>query len=361
MELILLDQGFEISGIIEKFTSFQWIRRYYDVGTFELHTSTEYFPYVERSRYLYHSGADESAVIESVFFSRDQTSRTNLVLKGRFLESLLSDRVIQSTETLSGNLEDSLRALVKTCAMTGARAIPLLSLGEKAGFAETISLQATGDNLMQRLYTILQSYEMSFRVEYRYQENQMLFSLWKGLNRTQEQQENGMAIFSDSFENILETSYSRNTADYKNFAYVAGAGEGNKRILEEVDQVLPGELRRELYVDARDLRPEREDGTSIPEEEYRRILRRRGLEKLAEFRAVEAIDGKADTHANLIYRTDFDLGDLCDYANPGIGLSVRKRLTEVREIYEGGTMRLDTVFGEDYVTNIKRIVQREVN
>lgn len=214
---------------------------------------------------------------------------------------------------------------------------------------------------MQRLYTILQSYEMSFRVDYRYQESQLLFSLWKGLNRTQEQQENGMAIFSDSFENILETSYSRNTADYKNFAYVAGAGEGNKRILEEVDQVLPGELRRELYVDARDLRPEREDGTVIPEEEYRRILRRRGLEKLAEFRAVEAIDGKADTHANLIYRTDFDLGDLCDYANPGIGLSVRKRMTEVREIYEGGTMRLDTVFGEDYVTNIKRIVQREVN
>jgi len=361
VELILLDKDFQISGLIEKFTSLQWNRRYYDAGDFELHMASEYFPLLSNSRYIYHGAADETAIIEHILFSRTQSNQTDLVLRGRFLEALLAERVIPTTMTFSGNLETSIRRMVQTCAMTGARAIPLLELGDVAGFTQTAAFQATGDVLMEKLYSTLQGYGISFRVRYDYLANKLLFTLWQGKNRSQDQTENGAAIFSDSYENILETTYTYSRSDYKNFAYVAGAGEGTARIVETVDKIAPGEDRRELYVDARDLSPETEDGIMLTDAEYRTILRARGEEKLSEFQTVEAIDGKADPNANLKYRTDYDLGDICDYANPGIGLEIQKRITEIREVYEGGHMRLDTVFGEDYIRNVRKLIQREVS
>lgn len=360
MELILLDKDFQVSGLIEKFTSLQWNRRYYDAGDFEAHIASEYFPLLEDSRYLYNGSADETAIIESIMFSRPQNNQTDLILRGRFLEALLFNRVVPQTANLTGNLETAVRGLVETCAMTNDRAIPLLELDTANGFPETVSMQVTGDNLMDKLYSLLRDYGLSYRIRYDYLENRLLFGLWRGKDRTQDQTENSFAIFSDDFENIMETAYSYNRMEYKNFAYVAGAGEGADRIVEEVDRVGDGEDRRELYVDARDLSPEKEDGTAMTDSEYRAILRQRGVEKLAEFPAIEAIDGKADLNANLEYRVDFDLGDICDYANPGIGLSVQKRLTEVREIYEGVQMRLDTVFGEDYIRNVRQLIKREV-
>lgn len=360
MDPILLNQNFENSGLIEKYTSLQWIRRYYDVGNFELHVSPEYFDQVMASRYIYHSENDETAIIEDVSFQQNQAGTSDLVLKGRFLEALLYDRVINRTETLSGNLETALRNLIVKYAMTGERKIPLLQLSQAKGFGETINLQTTGAVLMEKLYATLQSYEMSFKLHYDYLKNIIYFSIWKGVDRTQSQDENTWAIFSNSFENVLDTVYNKNDADYKNFAYVAGSGEDNNRVVEEVNLIKPGEIRRELYVDARDLQPQDENGNAIPIATYRAILHRRGLEKLNEFRKIEAIDGKVDIQSNLKYREDFDLGDLCNYENPEIGLSVQKRLTEIQEIYENGLTTVNTVFGEDYVTSIKKVIQKEV-
>lgn len=360
LELVLLDQDFQNSGLIENYTSLQWIRRYYEPGTFELHASPEYFQQARKSRYLYHNLNDETAIIEDVYFTQNQQGQTDLILKGRFLEALLYDRVINNNESLSGNLESSLRNLVVKYAMTGERKINLLQLGTTRGFTDKVNVQTTGDNLMNKLYDILQTYEMSYRIHYDYINNHLYFELWKGLDRTQEQDENSWAIFSNSYENVLETNYERNDSDYKNFAYVAGEGKGQQRIIETVDIIKPGELRRELYVDARDLQTQKEDGTEIPIDTYRSMLRQRGLEKLNEYRLVEPIDGKVDIKSNLIYRDNFDLGDLCDYENESIGLSIQKRITEIQEIYENGDMEVHTVFGEDYILNIDKIIQKGV-
>ena len=102
--------------------------------------------------------------------------------------------------------------------------------------------------------------------------------------------------------NIRNVVYNRNSSSYKNFAYVAGAGEGSDRIIITVDARLPGEERKEIWVDARDLQQKDEDGNEIPLETYKQQLDQRGREKLAEYRMVETINSGVDYQANLVYK-----------------------------------------------------------
>ena len=144
--------------------------------------------------------------------------------------------------------------------------------------------------------------------------------------------------------------YSRDGSSYKNFAYVAGAGEGIKRKIVTVDLRQPGEERKEIWVDARDLQEEDENGNRIPESTYNAQLVQRGMEKLAEYRKVETIDSSIDLNANLVYKRDFDLGDYCTYINTEIKISTEKRISEIMETYEGASMELLVKLGTDGVT-----------
>ena len=70
--------------------------------------------------------------------------------------------------------------------------------------------------------------------------------------------------------------------------------------------------------------------------------------------------GDVDPNANLTYGVDFDLGDLCTYRYADVGIETTKRITEIQEVYEGSKQTLSVVFGNDQMTSITKIIQREV-
>ena len=168
------------------------------------------------------------------------------------------------------------------------------------------------------------------------------------------------AIFSNSFYNIRNVVYNRNSSSYKNFAYVAGAGEGSDRVIVTVDKRQPGEERKEIWVDARDLQQKDADGNAITLDTYKQQLAQRGLEKLAEYRKVETVNSGIDSQANLVYKKDFDLGDLCTYINTEVGIETDKRITEIMETYEGAETKLSVTFGTDEVSTVQQLIKREV-
>ena len=189
---------------------------------------------------------------------------------------------------------------------------------------------------------------------YDYLENTLSFEVWQGKDRTDSQNENSWAIFSDSFYNVKNVVYNRDESGCRNIAYVAGEGEGTERVVEEVDtRNAPDEERRELYIDARDLQSTYmdESGTehSYTAAEYRALLCQRGLEKLAEYEKVETVN-----------RTDFELGDLCTYRYTDIGIETTKRITEIQEAYEGSRQTLRVVFGSDTIVSIEKIMKRSL-
>ena len=130
-----------------------------------------------------------------------------------------------------------------------------------------------------------------------------------------------------------------------------------RRVDVIINRIKEGEDRKELYVDARDIRSEKsnDDGTKtkISEAEYKEMLKERGIEKLNECNKVETANFNINSMSNLEYKKDFDLGDKVVYKNEELGFNVEKRIVAITETYENGNRTLDITFGDDY--NIKKI------
>ncbi len=363
MQLIVLDKNFETLGSIPLFRTLIWVRRYEKLGCFELYTSKDYFPLLNTGRYLYRNDSEELGVIDEVNYSQDENGARESYAKGNFAECLLKDRVIESTFTLSGNAETGMRNLVTRTAISPSdkdRVIEHLRLGNVNGVEGDVNVQTTGDNLSEKLYEVGNALEISHRIRYDYLTDDLAFEVWKGLDRRDSQEVNSWAIFSNSFYNIRNVVYNRNSSSYKNFAYVAGEGEGAARTIITVDLRQPGEERREIWVDARDLQRDDGNGHITDEATYKLQLRQRGLEKLTEYRKVETVNSGVDPNANLVYKKDFDLGDLCTYINTEINIATDKRITEAMETYEGGAEELEITFGTDEITTVQQLIKREV-
>lgn len=363
MDLIVLDKDFEILGSIPMFRTLIWTRRYEKLGYFELYTSREYFPLLNTGKYLYRKDATELGVIDEVNYSQDENGNREAYAKGNFAERLLADRIVSGTVILSGNVETSMRRLVDVSAINPSdsdRVIEHLVLGELSNIDGSIDSQTTGANLSDKLYEIGNAYEISHRVRYDFLTNKLTFEVWMGVDRRDSQGENSWAIFSNSFYNVRNVTYNRNSSSYKNYAYVAGEGEGSNRVVVTVDNRAPGEERKEIWVDARDLQQQDASGQTIAASTYKQQLYQRGLEKLAEYRKAETVNSGIDYQANLEYKKDFDLGDLCTYINTEVGIVADKRITEITETYEGAATELTVMFGTDEITTVQQLIKREV-
>lgn len=141
-------------------------------------------------------------------------------------------------------------------------------------------------------------------------------------------------IVGARYGNVAKAKFSRDVADWCNYAVVLGEGDGDSRVRVEVDAT-DGDARRELYVDARDLQSE-VDGTTYSDTQYRAMLRQRGLEELAQHRVVEYAEADAilrlEAGEVVLYESDAWSGTLV--------------ATEVTAIYESGATTYGATLGE---------------
>ncbi len=362
MQFFIFDPKFQILGSIKVFNTLLWYRRYYSPGIFEFHVPAKYFDLLNTGKYLYRNDRTELGVIREVNFTRGNKGEQRAYCKGYFAEHLLNNNVIHPTFNRTGTPEVLARGVIRQYIINPAdatRKIQNIRLGQLQGYGTSITLQNTGDNVGERLYDMLKTQEMSQRLVFDYLENTLTYEVWKGLDRRDTQTENSWAVFSDSFRNIKNAQYDRDESDYKNVAYVAGEGEGTARKVVEVDiRQSPDEERRELWVDARDLQ-QHSDNANYTDAQYHDLLFQRGLEKLADYDAIEKIDSDVDPNANLIYGTDFDLGDLCTYRYSDVNIECSKRITEIQEVLEGSKRTLSVIFGNDSAVDFKKIIRKE--
>lgn len=341
MELLFLNDNFDLmSAPVDRYHSLQWEENYYDEGKFELHLAPDYISTVLAAEYIYNNEADEAMQIIDV--RADDDGKQSLQISGVSLESLLKLRVMDEAKTYTGTVEEIARQAVTDFAITGDKAIPRLELGELNGYTDTaIATNQVGAELYEWLRELLKPYEMSFRIHYDYEQNRMTFTVYRGLDRTQEQDANTWAIFSTSFENLSQFSYARNRKDYRNYAIVMT--DSGTRV--DVDQT-NGEPRRELFVSASD---------DLDTE----ALTQLGVSALAEYAMVETIGGEVQGNANLVYGTNYALGDRCNIEDSDLGVSASARLTQMMTVVENGATRRIPAFGEQYLS-LRQYIAREV-
>lgn len=351
MEIRVYTPQLQFIGIIENYSSLLWNRKYSAAGSFELHVPiiADTLNYLIRGNVITYPGASEAGVIESIQAEQDAKSN-QYVIKGRFLESYLDRRLVYNTfasptYNYSGLVEVGMRTI-----LANAENIPLITMydtegtepGQLHGYPETITFQATYQNLLKYESKLADSASMGFRCIPDLTNRLIIFDVYKGLDHSEGQSERVRVVFSDEYKNLNSVKYTENDQLLKTTCFVGGQGEGANRVWEKAgDHSLTGLDRREVKLDATDVSP-----NGLTDAQYREKLQQRGEELLKNNDIlITSFECEAATNGNFIYKEHYDIGDIVTVKKEGWGLSVDLRITELTEIYERGKTTVVPTFG----------------
>ena len=331
MDLYILNKNFEKIGLIDTYESVIWTSRYYTYGDFELYipASTYNIKLLTDGNYIYRNDSDTSMIIEKIEISTDAESGNYLTVSGRSLESLLNRRIIWNQTTFSGTAENLIYKLLNDNIISPTdsnRKINNLTLGSSQGYTETIDKQITGTNLGEAISTICTAYGYGYRIILNDNKN-LVFGLYKGVDRSYNQTANPYVVFSPEFDNLLNSKYAKDNSDLATIALIAGEGEGASR-KKATTGGGTGFDRYEIYVDARDLSTDTEK--PVTDAEYVAMLQTRGQEDIKEHGVTEAFEGEVETSRMYQYKKDWNLGDTVQIENE-YGISSTPQITEIIE------------------------------
>lgn len=347
MELYILNDDFEIIKYLNDYISLEWVRRYFDVGDFVLSTiaKMENMSALLHGSYVAREDCDCIMVIETIPALKTSAAESNTItVSGRSIESILDRRIIwkQTTSKASETAEAFIRRLITENCINPTdtkRKIPRLKLGALKGYTETIDKQVTGDNLLTVIKEICVSYGYGFKIRID-EEGNLVFDLYKGIDRSYNQTENPYVTFSNNFDNLANTEYSYDKSNYKNVALIGGEGEGTERKYRTVGDA-QGLNRYELFVDAKDISS---NNGEIKLAEYNKLLDERGYEKLEEQQITEEFTGEVEATRMYRYKEHYDLGDIVQVENE-YEISASPRILEVIESQNENGYRVVPTFG----------------
>jgi hypothetical protein len=333
MDIFVLNQKFEIIDIIDSYESLIWTDRYFEYGDFELYIPMQ--PHLlmslRKDNYLYIRESEHMMIIEDFEITTDAEIGSRLAVTGRSLESILDRRIIWGQKTYSGTVHDVIKNMITDAIISpeiDSRKIDnfiFQDSSDESVNGDSIDVQFTGDNLYESVSMLCQVVGAGFRITLDPNDN-FVFSLYSGQDRSYAQDTNPYVVFSPSFENIVDSRYIETNSNHRNVTLVAGQGEGSDRKTITVGDAT-GLLRRELFTDARDITTQTQDGT-LTDEQYDAQLTERGTEKLHEYIISTAFEGKAEATRMFRYGEDFFMGDIVQIANE-FGMESRAYITEI--------------------------------
>lgn len=333
MDIFVLNQNFEAIDIIDNYESLIWTDRYFKYGDFELYLpmQTYLLASLQKDNYLYIRDSEHLMIIEDFEITTDAEIGSHLTVTGRSLESILDRRIVWGQKTYFGNVQTVIKSMITDAIISPeieSRKIDnfiFQDSSDESVNGESVDLQFTGDNLYDAVSLLCQMVGAGFRITLD-SDNNFVFSLYSGKDRSYAQEINPYVVFSPSFENIIDSRYVETNSNYRNVTLVAGEGEGSDRKTVTVGEST-GLLRRELFTDARDISSQTQEGT-ITDEQYNAQLTERGNTKLQERIASTAFEGKAETTRMFRYGEDFFMGDIVQIANE-FGMESRAYITAI--------------------------------
>lgn len=362
MDIIVKDQTFEPLAVVDLYNSAIWTERYSEIGDFELAIPIQsaYHTDLREGNYLTMPDTDRMMIIEKANLDSDiSTGEKNVVYAGRSLESLLERRIVWGLEELNGGIENILRVILNKNIINPDNpkrkipdfTFPTVTDPEVLAVIEgiTVKCQFTGDSVFDAVKTICDRFGLGFKIIVN-DLKKFEFHLFCGTDRTAGQTDRDAIIFSPEYDTLINSRYASDYSNYKNVALVLGEDRGDVRrravvypgkaettdFYEEDENTPSGLDRRELYVDARDLQSEREDGTTISDEDYMASLETRGYDKLEEHLVTGVFDGEVETGIGPIFGQDYTLGDYVTIQNE-FGIGATAQITEYIRSYDSSS------------------------
>lgn len=366
IEVFKIDnESFESIGQINKYKSLVWPDKFDGYSTFQLNTpvTPENKTLIKKGNIIW-CGGDNAAVIEIIESNTDDKGQKTYKVRGRTLEMLLTTRIIWGTYAcVNKHSSTAMYEIVNMQCVNPSQAnrkIPFLECAEDEQLGRLTSYQKTGGEVYDSLQSVAKESELGFCVLFKPREKKLVFKVLQGIDRTINN--SNLVIFSTELDDILSSSYYTNNQDLKSTAYVAGEGEGADRIyIVSGDNASSGFLRRELYIDARDLKSEylsadENEMIQINPDEYRDMLNDRGVAKLAECEVIESFEAKMRVIGDIqyVYGVHYFKGDKVIVQDAELGIQVVATVAEVSENYDD-EYELVITFGYEYPTLIQKI------
>lgn len=340
MEIVLLDYWMKPTIIIDQIESAIWTKRFNKCGDFEvkLPLSILLDTEIKHHQNIYFPQSGDYMLIESLQLDTDSEKGDTITIKGRTYDSILDRRIIQNRTILNVGMIYAVYSLLSENVLNPTNTNrkmnevgwlwPQNMPNDKAGW---VNAQYTGDNLLDVIQKLCQERNVGYWMPYVPKgpaDNKYQFQLYWGHERHFTQKKNPYVIFSPDYDNLRKTKFLTSTTKEKNAALVAGAGEEpNRKRLWHENGVMSGWLRKELYVDAKDVREKDENNKDIPGDKYWELLRQKGREKLVDCIVTSVYDGEMSQTSQFKFGRDFDLGDVVQIQN-GLGMMNVGRCTE---------------------------------
>ena len=311
------------------------------------------------------TGGDYGYVIEGMRSSVTPSGALMYHVTGRSLARYLTDRVIFGTYTAKDKkastiMYDLINRTVANPTDT-KRKIPYLTKTQDMQLGDIITLQHTGGIVYDHIDKLAREQELGYRIKLNPRNNTLLFDVYKGVDRTINQNAVIPVEFASDLDDILESEHYKSISDLKTFALIAGEGEGANRITTTVgDTTLTGLDRKEMYIDARDIQSETEDedGNKIvlTPAEYIKALQQRGKERLAQASVVETVEASIRIYGDTLYKfgVDYMIGDTITITDKRIGVSMSAAITGAEETF-GEEYKLNLLFGFNAMTFWDRV------
>nr|DAT88706.1 MAG TPA: hypothetical protein [Caudoviricetes sp.] len=342
MELYIYNSGRELTGIVESFEYLRWTRRYSQCGSFELRAiaTPENTTLLQEGNFIWKNDDEEAGIIEHL--EMVQAEQEIMTASGRFATSFLSRRIVWQTEVLSGDLSACVEQLLNNNLISPtdtARQIDGIVFSSP-NLNVPVSTQISYRGLMDVITELCGASEIGIKTVFTPATHLFTVTLYKGAD--------SQAVFSKEYENLTEQSYTESATDYANTALIGGEGEGEGRTFAAITSG-SGETRREIFVDAKDLQAA-DFGTG-----YTDALIFRGQSKLSEQGILYSFDTSVNSHGNLTYKTDFDIGQTVKVISKAWGVSMTTRITEIEETYDADGLSISVVFGKAELTIAQKI------
>lgn len=347
MEIYVLDLDANILDMIDTFTSCIWTTQYYSVNDFQLvvAATAKNIDLLQEGRLLCRDkDRNENTwknvmLIKSIKIDNDTENGDTITVTGSGLKYIVSRRVVWKQTILNGSVEDGIRQIITENIISPEdekRKMDHFRLADKIGIEDTFDVQVMGDNIAEWMETTCSTYGIGWDV---YIDNaELVFQLYKGLDRSYNQQERIPVVFSDDFDNLLSTTYTYEKGDYKNAALIGGEGEGTDQRTTSIGDA-QGFDRYETYIDGSSVSS---NGKIITEEEYYKMLQDYGKNELSNVSTTETFEGSTDQNGNYVLNKDYFCGDIVQVTNE-YGISATPRITEIIESSdENGTSVVPT-------------------
>jgi len=322
--MIEVYRNFELVTMNPVYTEFVWRRRFSKAGEFQLITgfTREKLDTFAIGNIIYKRDVDEAAFVESRNVIQSIEGELMLIVRGRFLPSLLERRIV--TFTGNTNLQALLNSLVNNNFLGGAGTLrsmaPLVRLLPYTLPAVNVQAEYKQRNAYEAISSLLEENRTGVRTNYNLEAQAFDISFYTPVETD--------VVFSKEFANIVEQDFMDDNGRYKNVVYVEDQYIHNNSTFKGLE-------RREIAVSA----PRQGSAT----------LQQTAIDALNENKALRTLSSVVNPLSKQFeYLKDWNIGSVVLSENRILGYSEREVITEITEFYDETGLNLEVNLG-DYI------------